>query len=247
MLESLKLVFGPAKGLLRLGFQALELAGWRAIGTVREPDRSTAFRILSKPHSNTVHAFNQLKSSLYNKQFAATLHGQASDIPTRRLFERIEDQSLLNRMLYVDTKTWLPDDLLVKADKMTMATSVELRVPLLDFHVLEFAASLPQRYKVRGWQLKRVLKAALGQSVPPEIIGRRKTGFPVPYDVWMRKEMKDFVFDTVLAKNAAAEAYFCRRTVSKLLAAHQKSGRYAKEVFCLLVFELWHRRFLGTP
>ena len=73
---------------------------------------------------------------------------------------------LLNQLLYVDTKSWLPDKLLVKADKMTMAASVELRVPLLDHHVLEFAASLPTHQKSRGWALKRVLKKALGVQDP---------------------------------------------------------------------------------
>jgi asparagine synthase (glutamine-hydrolysing) len=104
-------------------------------------------------------------------------------------------------MLYLDTKTWLPDDLLVKADKMSMATSVELRVPLLDFQILEFAASLPHRYKVRGWELKRILKAALNQSVPKKIINRKKTGFPVPYDYWIRNEIKELVFETIFFGN----------------------------------------------
>jgi asparagine synthase (glutamine-hydrolysing) len=129
---------------------------------------------------------------------------------------------------------------------MTMATSVELRVPLLDSRILEYAAKLPQRYKVSGWQLKRVLKAALGRSVPREIINRRKTGFPVPYAEWMRKDLKEFVFDTVLAKNAACDCYFRKPMVSKLLQAHQRAGGYGKEVFCLLVLELWHRQFTGS-
>ena len=147
-------------------------------------------------------------------------------------------------MLYVDTKTWLPDDLLVKADKMTMATSVELRVPLLDFQILEFAASLPQHYKVNGWQLKRVLKAALGQSVPHKILKRKKTGFPLPYDQWMRHEIKEFVFDTILAKNTASEAYFSKDLILKMLQDNQRGKGYSKEIFCLLVFELWHQKFI---
>ncbi len=81
-------------------------------------------------------------------------------------------------MLYVDTNSWLPDDLLIKADKMTMATSVELRVPLLDSRLLEFAATLPPNFKVSGWQTKRVLKAALRQFVPDEVLKRRRDGIP---------------------------------------------------------------------
>jgi len=146
----------------------------------------------------------------------------------------------------VDTKTWLPDDLLIKADKMTMATSVELRVPLLDFQVLEFAASLPSRFKVRGWSLKRILKAALEGSVPQEILKRKKTGFPLPYERWLRKEMKDFVFDTVLSQNAALFAYFSKHKIRELLQMHQEGEDCSKEVFCLLVLELWHQIYFPS-
>jgi asparagine synthase (glutamine-hydrolysing) len=148
-------------------------------------------------------------------------------------------------MLYVDTKTWLPDDLLVKADKITMATSVELRVPLLDFHVLEFAASLPQSYKVSGWRLKRILKAALEDSVPKEILNRKKTGFPVPYENWLRRDMQEFLLDIVLGQSSFISRYFNRAKVEDVLQAHQRGEGYSKEVFSLLVLELWHKGFVG--
>jgi asparagine synthase (glutamine-hydrolysing) len=124
-----------------------------------------------------------------------------------------------------------------------MAASVELRVPLLDYRVLEFAASLPLHYKVSGRRLKRILKAALVDSVPQEILDRKKTGFPVPYDGWMRNEMKDFVFDTVLASNASSDSYFCKKAVTNLLQTHQEGKGYSKEVFSLLVLALWHQQF----
>ena len=92
----------------------------------------------------------------------------------------VEGECLLDQMLYIDSKTWLPDDLLVKADKMTMANSLELRVPLLDHKVLEFAASLPAEHKVRGRETKRALKAAFARALPREILTRKKAGFPVP-------------------------------------------------------------------
>jgi asparagine synthase (glutamine-hydrolysing) len=149
-------------------------------------------------------------------------------------------------MLYVDTKTWLPDDLLVKADKMTMAASVELRVPLLDHHVLEFAASLPVSHKVLGPRLKRVLRRALQGVVPREILSRRKAGFPVPYDRWIRYELNDFVTDTILERRSFSTTCFARGTVERLLAEHRTLGRHPKEVFSLLVLELWHRQFIGT-
>ncbi len=106
---------------------------------------------------------------------------------TRQYLARAANYSVLNKMLYVDTHTWLPDDLLIKADKMTMANSVELRVPLLDHKVLEFAARLPRNQKVRRWTMKYLLKKVLRGRVPEEILYRRKAGFPVPYEVLAAK------------------------------------------------------------
>lgn len=247
MFERLKSAFGPAKGLLRLGFQALGNVGWKQFeqyaNLINQPLSNYYLSRTASPYT----PFNRFKTSLYNKDFAANIDVKASDIPTRRLFELMNAQPQLSRMLYVDTKTWLPDDLLVKADKMTMATSVELRVPLLDFQVLEFAASLPQNYKVSGWKLKRILKAALSETVPQEILNRKKTGFPVPYDSWMRNEMKEFVSDTILAKDAALDSYFCRKTIANLLQSNQQGKGYSKEIFSLLVFELWHKQFIYSP
>ena len=246
ILERLKSVFGPAKGLLKLGFQALGHAGCTRIGYYANLIDPTLAEYYLSRTATPYSPFNQRKPELYSKEFTAFLDIQPSGMPTRKFFEQVSDQPLLNRMLYVDTKTWLPDDLLVKADKMTMAASVELRVPLLDYRVLEFAASLPQHYKVSGWKLKRILKAALVESVPQEILNRKKTGFPVPYDGWMRKEMKDFVFDTILATNTASDLYFCKEAISNILETHQQGKGCSKEVFSLLIFELWHRQFLGA-
>jgi len=244
ILEKLKSAFGPAKGLLSLGFQALGHAGFKRIGNYANlVDPTLAEYYLSRT-ATPYTPFNQLKPELYNSEFAALLGIQPQARPTHKLFEQMNGQSLLNSMLYVDTKTWLPDDLLVKADKMTMAASVELRVPLLDYRVLEFAASLPAHYKVSGKQLKRILKAALVKTVPEEILNRKKTGFPVPYDDWMRKDMKDFVFDTILASNAGSDAYFCKKAVTNLLNTHQQGKGYSKEVFSLLVLALWHQQFI---
>lgn len=246
MLERLKSATGPLKGLMRFGFQMLGHAGWapfKHYANFIEP--ALAEYYLSRTASPFT-LFNQLKPELYKETFSEHLFNRKSSSITRNLFEMASDLSPLNQMLYVDSKTWLPDDLLVKADKMSMAASVELRVPLLDYRILEYAASLPQHYKVSGWQLKRILKKALIHNVPKEILERKKTGFPVPYDTWMRREMKDFVFDTILANNSISQTYFCKKTVTKLLHDFQQGKGYAKEVFCLLVFELWHKQFIRS-
>jgi asparagine synthase (glutamine-hydrolysing) len=195
--------------------------------------------------------FNRLKKALYTREFAETVLASQPNPPVQppahaligHLFAKQPGQPHLNQMLYVDTKTWLPDDLLVKADKMTMATSVELRVPLLDFQVLEYAASLPQDFKVRGWSTKRVLKEALKDSVPEEILKRKKTGFPVPYEKWLRTELKDYVNDTLLSATSSLGVFFHKNAVSDLIHSHQNGAAGSAEVFCLLIIELWHQRF----
>jgi asparagine synthase (glutamine-hydrolysing) len=148
-------------------------------------------------------------------------------------------------MLYVDTKTWLPDDLLIKADRMTMANSVELRVPLLDHKILEFAASLPRQLKLHGLTTKYIAKKALRTRVPEEILERKKVGFPVPYENWMRGSLKDWLSGVLLDRETVARGYFRKTTIEGLISENTGSGRYSKELFSLAVLELWHREFLG--
>ena len=155
------------------------------------------------------------------------------------------EHSVLSKMLYVDTKTWLPDDLLVKADKMTMANSIELRVPLLDHKVLEFAASLPDDHKVRGFTTKFIAKKVFERRVPESILKRRKTGFPVPYASWLRTDMRAWLVDLLMDRKTLERGYFNRKAIEFLLSESAATGRYSNELFCLAVLELWHRVFLG--
>jgi asparagine synthase (glutamine-hydrolysing) len=144
----------------------------------------------------------------------------------------------------VDTKTWLPDDLLVKADKMTMACSIELRVPLLDHAVLEFAASLPPRFKVMKGQTKRILKAAFTKELPEEVLSRKKAGFPVPYEAWLCDELKNEVSDVLLSDRALSRGYTQKKEVNRLLKTNSIYRKHLAEVFSLLTLELWHQEFL---
>ena len=243
-LEALKAAAGPAKGLLGVGFGALEHAGWRRGGHYRDlVDRPLPDYYYSRT-ATPVSGFNPLKPELYGAELRSQAAQMPADAPTRRMLESMAGQPLLNRLLYVDTKSWLPDDLLVKADKMTMATSVELRVPLLDHHVLEFAAKLPIGHKARGWSMKRVLKKVLEPTVPAEILQRKKAGFPVPYARWLREDLREFVHDTVLAGDSFCSQYLQRPAVERLLERNVADGSAPKEVFSLLVLELWHRRFI---
>jgi asparagine synthase (glutamine-hydrolysing) len=181
--------------------------------------------------------------SLYHHEFERSLDRERVLEPVRKLFAAVKDKSVLDQMLYIDTKTWLPDDLLIKADKMTMANSLELRVPLLDHRVLEFAAALPARYKLKGFATKYLLKKTLARRVPREIIERKKAGFPVPYERWLRENLRDGMRDLLLDRRTIARGYFGRAAIEKLLDANREYGSYAKEVFSLMTLELWHRTF----
>ena len=244
ILENLKSVFGHSKGLLYFGLKSLAKFGWSRVGKYANLINLPLSEYYLSRTSTPDTIFNRTKQDFYTKEFADALGWQISASPTRSLFEHVDSQSPLNQMLYVDTKSWLPDDLLVKADKMTMATSVELRVPLLDYRVLEFAASLPEDFKVHGWSTKRVLKAALKEVVPKEIIKRKKTGFPVPYELWLRREMKEFVYDILLSEKSNLTSYFSRNKIEEMLLSQQKANGCSQEVFSLLILELLHKAFL---
>ena len=182
-------------------------------------------------------------SALYSGDFAGSLNRQDALAPIQRLHDHVRGQETLDGMLYIDTKTWLPDDLLIKADKITMANSIELRVPLLDHKILEFAAALPSEFKVHGFRTKYILKQALRSRVPKAILTRRKAGFPVPYGRWIRSELRSWSRDILLSPVSLNRGYFDRGRLEELLSTTDAGGQTAKEVFSLVALELWHRVF----
>src|SRR6202023_1410229 len=114
--------------------------------------------------------FNRNKETFYTNEFREAVNANSTNGLTDALFNRVKGQGTLNQMLYVDTKTWLPDDLLVKADKITMANSLELRVPLLDHKLLEFAATLPSNFKVNAFSMKYIEKRCFANMIPSKIL-----------------------------------------------------------------------------
>jgi asparagine synthase (glutamine-hydrolysing) len=194
--------------------------------------------------SRTYSPFSGVRD-LYSKEFLFHLDERASVEPVMNYLGKSGIKDIVNRMLYVDSKTWLPDDLLIKADKMTMANSIELRVPLLDHRVLEFAASLPGSFKVHGFTTKYIAKKVLAGRVPQPILHRKKAGFPVPYANWLRSELSGWLRDILLDRETLARGYFDKRAIERLISEDQSSGGRSKELFSLAVLELWHRCFLG--
>ncbi|MGB7498235.1 MAG: asparagine synthase (glutamine-hydrolyzing) [Candidatus Acidiferrum sp.] len=207
---------------------------------VKDPFPGYYYSRTSNPHRYTGNRLGEV----YSGDFARTVDREHTLEPVRQLQKHVRGQNTLDAMLYIDTKTWLPDDLLIKADKMTMANSVELRVPLLDHRVLEFAASLPPSFKLNGFNRKYILKRALIQKIPKEIRNRKKVGFPVPYESWLRNDLKDTVWSLLTDRRTIERGYFRKDAVEGLLQANSNGANYSKEIFSLLALELWQRTFL---
>jgi asparagine synthase (glutamine-hydrolysing) len=188
--------------------------------------------------------FNKNFKDLYSKEFIRYIDKEDSFNVARSYFKKGPNNDQVNQMLYVDTKTWLVDDLLLKADKMTMANSLELRVPLLDHKFLEFAASLPGNYKVRRFTTKYIAKKTLRTRVPKAILKRKKTGFPVPYETWLRMDLRDWLREILLAPETLARGYFEKKPIVNLISEDSHFGGRSKELFSLAVLELFHRTFL---
>ncbi len=159
-------------------------------------------------------------------------------------FLGVEGAAALNRLLYVDTKVWLPDDLLMKADKMTMATALELRVPFLDHELVEWAATLPENSKLNGGSGKHLLREAMRGILPEAILTRSKKGFPVPTAPWLSGRLRDFAHDALLAPDSGCRRYMDVQGLRQIVREHQQGLDRHEEIWTLLVFEFWHRLFI---
>ena len=163
------------------------------------------------------------------------------------MWEDLERDGLdaLDTSLAVDVETYLPHDLLVKMDITTMAVSLEARSPFLDHKVMEYCATLPSRYKLRGMRGKYLLKKVAAPLLPREILSRRKSGFVAPVGEWMRGELRPWLHEVLLSPTALKRGYFEPDAVRGLVQAHLEGREdLSFELWALLWLELWHREFL---
>jgi asparagine synthase (glutamine-hydrolysing) len=165
----------------------------------------------------------------------------------QKYFDRVAGEDFINQMLYVDLKTFLPCLNLTYTDKTSMATSMEVRVPLLDHELVELAARIPARLKLKGLTGKYILKRAAEAWLPREIINRKKAGFSAPIRAWLVRDMLDMVEDLLSESNIANRGYFeygyVRRLIDDNLSGREDNSL---KVFQLLTLELWHRAFVDT-
>jgi asparagine synthase (glutamine-hydrolysing) len=245
-MERFKKTIGPLRGPIGQGMEWLgRMANSRVLKKYGPLIRTDLEEYYFGRTSTPFQYFNRAPSPIYSAELSRSVNKLRSTSVARNFMSKQSGNGVLEKMQYVDTKTFLPDDLLIKADKMTMANSLELRVPFLDHKVLEFAARLPRNQKVRGLQMKYLLKKSLAKYVPSEILNRRKVGFPVPYVKWMGRELKGLATDILLDSKSLSRGYFRRAAVEALIERSSRSDDYADEVFSLIVLELWHRAFTG--
>jgi asparagine synthase (glutamine-hydrolysing) len=165
-----------------------------------------------------------------------------------RPFDRFRALPLGAQRMAFDFETYLPEDCLVKVDRMSMAHSIESRVPLLDHLVVEFAASLPASMKMPGGRLKHLLKELAFSLVPREILDRPKQGFGVPVGHWFRGQLRDAFGDILGSSLARQRGYFDAAFVDRVLTEHLAGTRdHSRRLWMLLVFELWHRQYVDAP
>jgi asparagine synthase (glutamine-hydrolysing) len=193
-----------------------------------------AYRLLRDP----------AKAALYRPEFARRVHEAAAppDAVVERLRARVAGRSPLGQMLYVDTRLWLPDELLLIADKMSMAESVELRVPMLDQDLVRLVESARPSQHVRRLRGKSLHKQAMLALLPREIVHRPKLGWATPVDRWLRSELRPLTEEVLLGEGEVCQTLFEPAELRRLIDSHV-AGRAdrTRELFCLLSLGLWHR------
>lgn len=188
------------------------------------------------------------KSSLYTPELQEAMEGIKPVYavpPFRDLFSASDHFDGLNREFFVDLKAYLADDILVKVDRMSMATSLETRVPILDHKIVEFANSLPANLKLKGHTSKWILKKTMERLLPLQNIYRKKEGFSIPIKHWLRTDLKELMCDYLNAQRIRAEGLFRYEFIENMIDRHlEQRENYSHQLWALLVFEIWRENYL---
>jgi asparagine synthase (glutamine-hydrolysing) len=186
------------------------------------------------------------KPLLYTHDFRQRLGQSKTAALFREIAERARSGDALDALLYLDSKTYLPGDILTKVDRMSMAVSLEARAPLLDHKLIEFVCTrIPASMKMKGFETKHIFKRAVSDLVPAEILNRPKQGFGVPIEQWINQQLQVRVHETLTESRTTARGYIEKDYVKVLLDEHERGRRnHASELWALFVLELWHRTFV---
>ena len=187
----------------------------------------------------------QAKHDLVTEHFSRQVQEDSAAGMLNPWFAGANGSGIVDAVLLADIMTYLPNDLLVKVDIATMANSLEARSPFLDHHVIEFAASLPEKYKLRGLTTKYLLKQMLRKLLPAENLDRRKMGFGVPIGHWFRGKLQTLLRETLLSDASLKRGLFKPEAVKRLVELHTRGERdFSPQLWTLLMLELWFQRFI---
>jgi asparagine synthase (glutamine-hydrolysing) len=185
------------------------------------------------------------KNEIYTNEIAHYLSKVDSLDFLSEKYEEIETDDLLDKLLYLDINSYLPEDLLVKMDIATMANSLEARVPFLDHEFMEFVAGIPSHFKLKGSVTKFILKETFSDFLPGAVLRRKKMGFGVPISRWIRNELRNYVYEVLLDRKTLDRGYFKKEGIERLLNEHI-ALRYdhSAKIWALLFLETWFRIFM---
>ena len=187
------------------------------------------------------------KTALLSGDLLAELGGQKASSRLASHFDDAECLPWTSQMMRFDAMTYLPEDVLTKVDRMSMAHSIESRVPLLDNEVVDFAASLPAAFKIRHGRRKHILKQVAASLLPHDLLDRPKQGFGVPLATWFQGDLRDVFSDTLMSRPASSRGYFQPRFVERLVREHLNGTRdHSLRLWQLVVFERWHRQYVDA-
>ena len=185
------------------------------------------------------------RAALFSPDVRREIEGAQVEDECARYFHSPNASEPLDRVMYQDVKVYLPNDILANTDRMSMAHSLEVRVPFLDHKLMEFCATIPAEWKVRGLQKKFLLRRAVAHLLPGEILQKKKQGFVGPMALWLRHELRDYVRDTLSEASLKAHGYFEPRAVALILDEHfSRRRRHDTLIWALLVFQVWHRLYM---
>lgn len=188
---------------------------------------------------------DQTWDALVKDEFSATLAGYHPSKLSVDYYHRADADDHLSRILYTDIKTFLPGDILVKVDRMSMANSLEVRAPLLDYKLIEYAARIPSFLKFNGKEKKYILKEVFKPLLPDDILYRKKMGFSVPLASWLRNELKSICESKLLSSTAGLCEFFEAKQIHKLWQQHiSQNYDHSRVLWSMLMFELWWQRYM---
>ena len=188
------------------------------------------------------------KPALLTVDARRRIRGGDAERQLARHFERFSQLPWASQMMRFDAETYLPEDVLTKVDRMSMAHSIESRVPLLDNDVVSFASTLPDDLKIKNGRRKHVLKEVAATLVPRDLLDRRKQGFGVPLGVWFRGNLRELFSDTLLSAASLQRGYFRPSFVRQLVDEHVAGKRdHTLRLWQLVVFEKWHQQYVAEP